>query len=84
MADRLAKKVATDDIGEFVCDKIPRQTIITEGKEKEITKWQEQGTSSKKGVVSKLFFPHIKERMKTMLPISAEFTAKVTGRGLTR
>jgi len=34
MADRLAKKAATDDIGELVCDKIPRQTIITEGRRK--------------------------------------------------
>jgi len=83
-ADRLAKKAATDDRGEFVYDKIPRQTIIMEGKEKEITKWQEQWTSSTKGAVSKLFFPYIKERMKTMIPFSAEFTAMVTGQGLTR
>ena len=31
MADCLAKKVATDDIGEVVYDKIPRETIITGG-----------------------------------------------------
>jgi len=84
MADRLAKKAATDDIGELVYDKIPRETMITEGKENELTKWQEQWTSSTKGAVSKLFFPCIKERMKTMIPISAEFTAMVTGHGLTR
>jgi len=34
MAERLAKKAATDYIGELVYDKIPRQTIIAEGKEK--------------------------------------------------
>ena len=84
MADRLAKKVATDDIGELEYVKIPRQTIIREGKENEITKWQEQWTSSTKGAVSKLFFPYIKERMKTMIPICAECTAMVTGHGLTR
>jgi len=33
MADRLAKK---DDIAEVVYDKIPRETIITEGKENEM------------------------------------------------
>ena len=37
-----------------------------------------------KAAVSKLFFPHINERMKTMVPISAEFTAMVTGHGVTR
>ena len=76
MADRLAKKAATDDIGELVCDKIPRETIITEGKEKGMTKWQKHWT--------KLFFPYIKERMKTMIPISAEFVAMITGHVLTR
>jgi len=84
MADRLAKEVATEDKGVLVYDKIPKQTLITEGKEKEITKWQEQWTSSTKGAVSKLFFPHIKERMETTLSISAEFTAMVTGHRLTR
>jgi len=84
MADRLAKKAATDDMGELVCDKIPRQTISTEEKENEITKWQEQWTSSTKEAISKLFFPYIKERMKTMIPISAEFMAMVTGHSLNR
>ena len=84
MADRLAKKAATDDAGELVYDKIPRETIVTEGKKIEMTKWQEQWTTSTKGAVSKLFFPYINERMKTVIPISAEFTAMVTGHGLTR
>jgi len=84
MADRLAKEAATEDIGVLVYNKIPKQTLITEGKEKEIKKWQEQWTNSTKGAVSKLFFPHIKERMETTIPISAEFMAMVTGHGLTR
>ena len=84
MADRLAKEAATLDIGALAYNKIPKQTLITEGKEKEITKWQEQWTNSTKGAISKLFFPHIKERMETTIPISAEFTAMVTGHGLTR
>jgi len=49
-----------------------------------LTKWQEQWASSTKGAVSKLFFPNIKERMKTRIPISSVFTAMVTGHGLTR
>jgi hypothetical protein len=84
MADRLAKKEATNDTGEIVYHKIPRETIITEGKENDVTKWQEQWTSCTKGAVSKLFFPYIKNRMKTMIPISVEFTAMVMGHGLTR
>ena len=42
MADRLAKKAATDDAGELVYDKIPRKTLFTEGKKIEMTKSQEQ------------------------------------------
>jgi hypothetical protein len=84
MADRLSKEAATEDIGKIVYDKIPRETIITEGKEIELTKWQEHWTSSTKGAVSKLFFPSIKERMKTILPVSLEFSAIVTGHSLNR
>ena len=80
----LCKKAAMDDKGEIVYDKIPSETIITEGKANVITKWQEQGMSSTKGAVSKLFFPYIKDTMKTMIPISAEFTALVKGHSLTR
>ena len=65
-------------------DKISRETTITEGKENVITKWQEQWTSSTKGAISKLFFPYIKERMKTRIPMSATFSPMVTGHGLTR
>jgi len=84
MADCRAKQVATDDIGELLYDKILTETIITEGKGNEITKWQEQWTRSTKGAVSKLFFPYIKVRMKTMIPISAVFMAMLMGHGLTR
>jgi len=83
MADRHAKKAVKENIGEIVYGKIPRETIITEEKENGLTKWQEQWASSSKGAVSKLFFPNIEERMKTRIPISAEFTAIVTGHGLT-
>jgi hypothetical protein len=84
IADRLAKKVATENIREIIYDKIPRETIITEGEENRLAKWLEQWASCTKGAVSKLFFPNIKERMKTRIPMSSEFTAMVTGHGLTR
>jgi hypothetical protein len=82
--DNLAKKTATEYIGEIAYGKIPRETIITELKENGLTKWQEQWASTTKVAISKLFFPCIKERMKTTVPISAEFKAMVTGHGLTR
>ena len=63
MADRLTKKAPKDDVGQLVYDKIPRETMITEGKEIEMTKWQEQWTSSTKGAFSKLFFAYGNKRM---------------------
>jgi hypothetical protein len=84
LADSLAKKAAMEDKEEIVYKKIPRESIITEQMQSGITRWQEQWASSTKGAVSKLFFPQIKERLKITLPISAEFTAMVTGQGLTR
>jgi ribonuclease HI len=57
-ADRLAKEAATEDTGEIVYDKIPRETIITEGKEIRLTKWQEQWASCTKGAVSN-YFSHL-------------------------
>jgi hypothetical protein len=66
-----------------VHDKTPRQTVITEEMQNVITRWQELWTSSTTGAVRKLFFPHIKERINITLPNSAEFTAVVTGHGLT-
>jgi hypothetical protein len=68
-ADRLAMKAATEDIREIVYGKISRETIITELKENGLTKWQGQWTSTTEGAISKLFFPCIKERIKTTIPI---------------
>ena len=73
MADRLAKKASTDNAIELVYNKIPRETIMTEGQKIEMSEWQEQWTSSTKAAVSKLFFPYINERIMTVIPISAEF-----------
>jgi hypothetical protein len=67
-----------------VYHKIPRETIITEQMENGIARWQEQWTSCTKGAVSKLFFPYITERINIMIAIAAQFTAMVTGHGLTR
>jgi hypothetical protein len=39
MADRLAKEAATEDTGKIVYEKVPIETITTEGKEIGLTKW---------------------------------------------
>ncbi|KAJ4446270.1 hypothetical protein ANN_12964 [Periplaneta americana] len=84
MADRLAKQTAIEDDWEIAYNKIPRDTILTEEREKTLRKWQEQWTISTKGAITKSFFPSIKNRLKIKLPIGAEFTSIVTGHGFTR
>lgn len=84
IADRLAKQAAIEDEGEIAYNKIPRDTIVTEEREKTLRKWQEQWTISTKGAITKSFFPSIKDRLKINLPVGAEFTSIVTGHGFTR
>ena len=47
-ADRLAKEAATEDTGEIVYDKLPRETIITEVKEIGITNGRSSGQALQK------------------------------------
>ncbi|KAJ4430157.1 hypothetical protein ANN_22367 [Periplaneta americana] len=84
IADRLAKQAGIEDEGEIVYNKISRDTILTEEREKTLRKWQEQWTISTKGAITKSFFPSIKDRLKINLPIGAEFTSIVTDHGFTR
>ncbi|PSN57860.1 hypothetical protein C0J52_05670 [Blattella germanica] len=83
MADRLAKKAAVEE-GEIVFHKIPRDIIVSEEKIKSLQRWQLQWNESTKGPITRLFFPTIKERLKIKVPIGVEYTAMVTGHGLTR
>jgi ribonuclease HI len=56
LVDRLAKEAAVED-GPVVCDKIPREVIITREKENGLYMWQQQWMNTGKGAVTKAFFP---------------------------
>jgi hypothetical protein len=43
-----------------------------------------KGAEHKSHMTDELFFPYIKERMKTVILTAAEFTAMVTGHGVSR
>jgi hypothetical protein len=53
--DRLAKAAAVED-GPVVYDKIPREVVITRGKENGLQIWQQQWTNAGKGAMTKAFF----------------------------
>ena len=71
MADRLAKKAATDDIGHLVYDmcynKIPISEIARQEAEKIIPKWQIKWDATRKGRATKEYFTKVTERLEMKL-----------------
>jgi len=56
LVERLAKEAAVED-GPLVYDKIPREVIVTRQKENGLRTWEQQWTNTRKGAVTKPFFP---------------------------
>jgi ribonuclease HI len=84
LVDQLAKEAAEDEEGITVFRKKPKNTIVSEAKEKGLLKWQEEWTNTTKGAVAKSFFPSVQQRLRLVIPETAEFTSIVTGHGNTR
>jgi hypothetical protein len=47
-------------------------------------KWQEEWTNTINGAVTKSFFSSVQQRLRLVIPTTAEFTSMVTGHGKTR
>ena len=57
--ERLAKEAAVADrLIEY--DKIPREVIVTREKENGLDMWQKQWTNTRKGALTKVFFPSVR------------------------
>ena len=67
----------------YVYDKIPVSTIASSVK-KGLRKWQAQWERAVKGAISISFFPNVEQRLRLRIPITAQFTAIVSGHGKTR
>ena len=55
--------------------------IITREKEKGLYTWQQQWTNTRKGTVTKAFFPTVRNRLDKVIPIFPELTTMLTGHG---
>jgi len=65
LVDRLAKEAAVEE-GPVVCDKIPRDVIVTTEKDKGLHMWEQQWMDTGKGgQLRKLFFPISEEQATT-------------------
>jgi len=85
VADKLAKEAAQDDENmNMVFDRMPFISVAIEISRKGLEQWQLQWNNTAKGAVCRSFFPNLKQRLKTKIPITPEFTALVTGHGKTR
>lgn len=84
-ADKLAKEAAQDEgYTDIVFDRIPISAITSEINKEELEEWQRQWTDTTKGAVCRSFFPRLEQRLKIKMPITPEFTALVTGHGMTK
>jgi hypothetical protein len=82
LADKFAKEAARNSATCY--NKIPKSEIEHQEREKSIEKWQQQWDNTTKGLVTKEFFPNIKDRLKMKINLSPNFTAMVTAHGKTR
>jgi hypothetical protein len=58
--------------------------VRQESGKKTIAKWQQHWDATTKGLVTKEYFPNIKERIKMKISLSQNFTALVTAHGKTK
>jgi len=84
-ADKLAKEAGQEDENiNIVFDLIPIMSVASEINRKGLEQWQLQWNNAAKGAVCRSFFQNLVQRLKTMKPITPEFTALVTGHGKPR
>jgi len=62
LVDRLAKEAAVEE-GPVVYDNIPRDVIVTRGKDKGLHMWEQQWMDTGKGAVTNAFFPSVRNRL---------------------
>ena len=69
LVDRLAKEPAVED-GPIVYDKIPKDVIVTREKDHGLQMWEQQWMDTRKGAVTKGFFPSVRKRLTQNTDIS--------------
>ena len=67
--------------GPVVYDKMPKQVIVTREKDHGLHMWEQQWMGTRKGAVTKAFFPSVRKRLTQKIPIFPELTTMLTGHG---
>lgn len=80
VADRLAKQAAR--VRETVSySKIPKCAVMNRLRRASGEKWEAEWQQTTKGTQTRQYFPNIRQRLATKLPVSPNFTAMLTGHG---
>jgi ribonuclease HI len=82
LADKLAKEAAGKH--EIAYNRIPKCEIAQQLREQTMGKWQTQWDGTTKALITKEFFPNIKDRLSTRIHLTPNFTAFVTAHGKTK
>ena len=80
LVDKFAKEAAVED-GPVVYDKIPKEVIVRREKDHGLQMWEQQWMDTRKGAVTKAFFPSVKKRLTQKIPIFPELTTLLTVHG---
>jgi hypothetical protein len=79
IADRLAKEATQKFYVTY--SRIPRSPIKKDTRKESIRKWQRQWEETKKGAITKEFFPSVGRRLAVNLTLSPKVTTIMTGHG---
>jgi hypothetical protein len=84
LADTLAKEAATNaDIRECY-KKVPKGVVLSELGGISVEKWQREWKQTKKGEITRQYFPVVADRLKMKINVTPNFTTMVTGHGNVR
>jgi hypothetical protein len=84
LADTLAKEAATNaDIRESYKE-VPKSVVLSELGRISVEKWQREWEQTKKGEITREYFPVDADRLKMKTNITPDFTTMVTGHGNVR
>lgn len=81
LADCLAKQAASNDELPVSYSRIPASVILQELRVESSSNWESEWIQSKKGAVTKSFFPSVKVRLKLNIPLNTNTTTFLTGHG---
>ena len=84
MADQLAKTAARSHSKTICYNRIPLSALYRELEDESRRKWQKHWEDTPNAALTKQFYPSIRDRLKSKIKVTSNFSAIVSGHGKTR